>query len=49
MGRADFADIFRYLIKRDARVALSRLDKLGIEGFEPMSPTPGVLRDAPGT
>ncbi len=44
MGRSDFADIFRYLIKRDARVA-RRFDKLGIEGFEPMSPTPGVLRD----
>jgi hypothetical protein len=46
MGKRDFADIFRYLIRRDARVA-RRFKKLGISGFEPMSEKQGLLTPAP--
>ena len=45
MDRRDFGDIFRYLVKRDARTA-RRLERLGIKGFVPRSERQGLLAGA---
>lgn len=42
MDRRDFGDIFRYLVRRDARTA-RRLKRLGIEGFVPRPERSGLL------
>jgi ectoine hydroxylase-related dioxygenase (phytanoyl-CoA dioxygenase family) len=42
LGRGEWGEIFRYVLKRDARVA-RRFEKLGIEGFEPTD-VAGLLR-----